>query len=227
MGYNQDGTSKNYSLTYDAKSTQGKRIAAGTAKLSGLKRHQADYNATYSMEIAIGYAGEEDPESAITKEANQQKVTILSVQDLARLLLYAVPKQLGLAKLQELFETCYAPADTKAWIDKWIEEEPDKGPYFDMVDVVYSLQKEDRETPTIEVVRLKINEKLKTTYSTAKIKTYAEALKNMVPGQFHYDGKYVSVDCSPEVMKRHITNAINSDIPVAMRDIYNAMFSNS
>jgi len=149
------------------------------------------------------------------------------VQDLARLLLYAVPKQLGLAKLQELFETCYAPADTKAWIDKWIEEEPDKGPYFDMVDVVYSLQKEDRETPTIEVVRLKINEKLKTTYPTAKIKTYAEALKNMVPGQFHYDGKYVSVDCSPEVMKRHITNAINSDIPVAMRDIYNAMFSNS
>lgn len=227
LGYNQDGTSKNYSLTYDAKSTQGKRIAAGTAKLSGLKRHQIDYNATYSMEIAIGYAGEEDPESAITKEANQQKVTILSVQDLARLLLYAVPKQLGLAKLQELFETCYAPADTKAWIDKWIEEEPDKGPYFDMVDVVYSLQKEDRETPTIEVVRLKINEKLKTTYPTAKIKTYAEALKNMVPGQFHYDGKYVSVDCSPEVMKRHITNAINSDIPVAMRDIYNAMFSNS
>ncbi len=227
LGYNQDGSPKNYSLTFDAKSTQGKRIAAGTAKLSGLKRHQADYHATYSMEVAIGYAGEEDPESAITKEANQQKVTILSVQDLARLLLYAVPKQLGLAKLQELFESCYAPADTKAWIDKWIAEEPDKGPYFDMVDVVYTLQKEDKETPTIEVVRLKINEKLKTSYPTAKIKTYADALKNMVPGQFHYDGKYVSVDCSPEVMKRHITNSINSDIPVAMRDIYNAMFSNT
>lgn len=227
LGYNPDGSPKNYSLTFDAKSTAGERIAAGAAKLSGLKRHQSDYGATYSVEVAIGYAGENDTESAIAKEAAQQKVTVLKVQDLARLLLYAVPKQLGLAKLQNLFETCYTPAECEAWISAWIQEETDQGPYFEIVDVVYSLQKNDREMPTVEVVRLKVNEKLNTSYLTAKIKTYAEALKNMVPGQFHYDGKYISVDCSPEVMKRHITNAINSDIPVAMRDIYNAMFATS
>lgn len=225
LGYTPEGSPKNYSLTFDAKSTAGERIAAGTAKLSGLKRHQADYSATYAVEVAIGYAGENDPDSAIAKESKQQKVTVLKVQDLARLLLYAIPKQLGLAKLQDLFETCYTPAECEAWVSTWIQEETDQGPYFDIVDVVYSLQKDDRETPTVEVARLKVNEKLNASYSTAKIKTYAEALKNMVPGQFHYDGKYISVDCSPEVMKRHITNAINSDIPVAMRDIYSAMFA--
>ena len=170
LGYTQDCVSKNYSLTYDAKSTKGKRIAAGTAKLSCLKRHQKDYNATYCVEVAIGYEGGESPGSAISKEAIQQKVTILTVQDLARILLYAVPKQLGLTKLQELFETCYAPNDTKAWIDKWIKEETVRGPYYDIVEIVYALQKEDKEPPTIEVVRMKINEKLETSILHLKSK---------------------------------------------------------
>ena len=225
LGYNPDGTTKNYSLTFDAKSTAGERIAAGTAKLSGLKRHQADYHATYAVEVAIGYAGEDDPESAIAKESQQQAVTVMKVQDLARLLLFAAPKQLGLAKLQNLFETCYTPSQVTAWIDELIQEKSDQGPYFDIIEVVYNLQKTDPEPPTIEVVRMKVNEKLKTSFSTAKIRTYIEALKNIIPGQFHLDDRYVSVDCSPEIIKRHITNAINSEVPAAMRDIYNAMFS--
>lgn len=224
LGYTADGVSKNYSLTFDAKSTAGPRIAAGTAKLSGLKRHQLDYKSTYSVEVAIGYEGEDDPESAICKEAIQQKVTVMKVQDLARLLLYAVPKQLGLAKLQNLFETCYTPAQITTWVDKFVAEEPEQGPYFDIIEVVYKFQKTDREAPTVEVVRMKVNEKLGKAYSTLNMKAYMDALRNIVPGQFHFDGKYVSVDCSPDIIKKHITNAINSEIPSTMRDIYNAMF---
>lgn len=224
LGFDPDGNSRNYSLTFDAKSTKEKRIAAGTAKLSGLVRHRNDYKATYSLEVAIGYAGEDSPDSAITKEANQQHVTVMKVQDLARLLLYAVPKQLGLAKLQDLFKTCYSPSDVGKWIDAWIAEETDHGPYYSIVEVVYDLQKNDQEAPTIEVVRMKVNEKEQKRYSTAQIKTYVEALKNMVPGQFHFDGRYVSVDCSPDAIKQHIVNAIQSNVPVDMRDMYKAMF---
>lgn len=224
LGYDPDGKSRNYSITFDAKSTKEKRIAAGTAKLSGLIRHKTDYGATYSLEVAIGYAGEDAPDSAITKEANQQKVTVMKVQDLARLLLYAVPKQLGLAKLQNLFDTCYAPSDVGKWIDAWISEETDHGPYYAIVEVVYDLQKNDQESPTIEVVRMKVNEKETQRYSTSQIKTYVEALQNMIPGQFHFDGKYVSVDCSPSAIKQHIFNAIQSTVPVDMRDMYTAMF---
>ena len=105
LGYNPDGTIKKYALTYDAKSTSGKKIAANTAKLSGLKRHQSDYNADYCFEVAIGYEGESDPNSAISKEANQQKVTVIRAKDLAQLMLYAIPNQLGLSKLEDLFKT--------------------------------------------------------------------------------------------------------------------------
>lgn len=225
LGYDSNGASKYYSLTYDAKSTCTSRIAAGTAKLSGLKRHQTDYSATYSVEVSIGYQGQDDSESAISKESVQQRVTVMKVQDLARLLLYAVPKQLGLAKLEDLFKTCFTPSQVTAWIDNWIQEPVDQGPYLAIVEVIYSLQKTDSEAPTIEVVRVKVNEKLNSSFSTAQIKTYADALKNLIPGQFHFDGRYASVDCSPEVIKRHITNAINSDIPINLREIYNTMFS--
>ena len=70
LGYDTNGNLLSYSLTYDAKSTAKDRIAAGTAHLSGLKRHQSDYNANYALEVAIGYQGEDDPESAISKEAS-------------------------------------------------------------------------------------------------------------------------------------------------------------
>ena len=76
----------------------------------------------------------------------------------------------------------------------------------------------------IENGDLKVNEKEAKHYSTSQIKTYVEALKNMIPGQFHFDGRYVFVDCSPDAVKQHIAKAISSDIPVNMRDMYTAMF---
>lgn len=57
LGYDENGKSRGYSLTYDAKSTAKSRIAAGTAHLSGLKRHQEKYKADYCMEVAIDYQG--------------------------------------------------------------------------------------------------------------------------------------------------------------------------
>ena len=54
LAYSADGKSMGYSLTYDAKSTAKDRIAAGTAHLSGLKRHQSDFSADFSIEVSIG-----------------------------------------------------------------------------------------------------------------------------------------------------------------------------
>lgn len=225
LGYSAEEQSRNYSLTFDAKSTEKGKIAAGTAKLSGLKRHQKDYNATYAVEVTIGYQGEDDLDSAISKEAIQQKVTLIKVKDMVRLLLLAAPKQLGLGKLKELFETCYAPADVSAWIDKLEDKEVTHGPYFEIIDVIYDLQKTDREPPTVSVVRMKLNDKIHSTFSTSQVTAFIEILCGIVPGHVHIESdKKVSVENSPEVIKKIIGRAINTDVPVTMQEIYNAMF---
>lgn len=224
LGHNADSTIKSYTLTYDAKSTGNARIAAGTAKLSGIKRHQTDYSADFALEVSIGYAGEEDPESAISKEATQQKVTVMKANDLARLLLYSVPKQLGLSKLKTLFETCYTPAEVTKWVDDFIAEKQEEIPYNEIIEIIYDFQKEDTEPPTVSVIRQEVNKKLSVNYSTNRIKDYLQSLENIIPGQFHFDGEYAFVECTPSIIKEHIKNAINKELPVSMQEIYNGIF---
>lgn len=118
LGYTINGEPLGYSLTYDAKSTGKMKIKAATAHLSGLKRHQKKYNADYSLEVAIGYEGETNLESAISQEAKQQKITVIKAKDLLRLLFLVAPKQIGLDKLRELFETCYSPKECQEWVDR-------------------------------------------------------------------------------------------------------------
>ena len=61
-------------------------------------------------------------------------------------------------------------------------------------------------------------------YSTAKITDYLKSLGNIIPGQFHFDGEYAFVDCSPLIIKEHINNAINKELPVTMQEIYKGIF---
>lgn len=224
LGYNPDGTVKNYTLTYDAKSTSGKRIAANTAKLSGLKRHQNDYSADYCFEVAIGYEGEDDPDSAISKEANQQKVTVIRAKDLAQLMLYAIPNQLGLSQLEDLFKTCYSPLDVSNWVSNFVSSTPEKAPYFTLIDTIYNLQKNDTEPPTIEVIRMKVNENLSQKYSSDTIRTYLTTLNNIIPGLLHFDGKYAYTEATPEIVKSRISPVISETFPSAIQEIVQAMF---
>lgn len=224
LGYNSDGTQRKYTLTYDAKSTSNKRIQAATAKLSGLKRHMLDYNADYCFEIAIGYEGEDDENSAISKEAIQQKVTVIRAKDFAQLLLYSIPNQLGLSQLEDLFKTCYSPLQVSEWVKKFVEEVPEKAPYYDIIDIIYELQKQDTEPPTLSVIRLKTNEKLSSTYSTDKIKTYLISVGNIIPGLFHFDGTYAWVEGNPDIIKKRISSAITNEFPVGIQNIVRSMF---
>lgn len=224
LGYDSSKALRSYTLTYDAKSTQSKAIAAGTAKLSGIKRHQNDYKATYSLEVAIDFEGGSKDDSAIAKEARDQKVTLMRVKDLAKLVLYSVPKQLSLTKLKELFETCYTPEEVSKWVNDFIATEVEKPPYNEIISIIYTLQKEDTEPPTVSVIRRELNAQLKSTYSTDRVAEFMKAIENIVPSQFHFDGEYSYVDSSPEILRGHISRAISSEIPLSAREIYNGIF---
>ena len=225
LGYDSLKCPRFYTLTYDAKSTQSKAIAAGTAKLSGIKRHQADYKATYSLEVAIDFEGSGKDDSAIAKEAREQKVTLMRVKDLAKLVLYSIPKQLSLTKLKDLFETCYTPEDVSKWIDDFIKTDVAKPPYNEIISIIYTLQKEDTEPPTVSVIRRELNAQLTSNYSSDKVTEFMKAIENIVPSQFHFDGEYAYVDSSPDILKGHISRAISSEIPLSAREIYNGIFS--
>lgn len=224
LGYDENSKSKNYSLTFDAKSTKTKAIAAGTAHLSALKRHQKKYNAEYCIEVAIGYQGEDDPESAISVEARMQKVTIITAKDLVKLLFLATPKQIGLDKLRSLFDTCYSPLEVHEWIEKIEKAEVYKPPYYDIIDVIYELQKEDNEPPTIRVVRKELNRKLNEKYLTPQVIEWVKVLCALVPGCVSIENEFVGVQATPESIKSRIAKAIHSTVPDEMQKVYKEIF---
>ncbi len=224
LGYDENGKSKGYSLTYDAKSTAKSRISAGTAHLSGLKRHQAKYNADYCIEVAIDYQGANDDDSAITFESQREKVTMISANDLIKLLLLVTPKQLGLDKLKDLFETCYSPRQVHEWIERLEKREVEIPPYYDLVDVIYDLQKNDTEAPVVEVVRRELNRKIDKKASSGEVQEWLSLLVKLVPGCVSVEGNYVSVQVKAETIKDRIHKAI-SEIPIEIQPLYNEIFN--
>ena len=94
--------------------------------------------------------------------AKQQKITIMKAADLMRLLLLSAPKQIGLKKIKELFESCYAPADVSQWIDNVQNESIKIGPIRELLETIYELQSQDTEPPEIAGIRQKLNTKLST-----------------------------------------------------------------
>lgn len=223
LGFNEEGKNKSYSLTYDAKSTAKNKIAAATAHLSGLRRHRETYKADFSLEVAIDYQGSDDEMSAISVEAKNEKVTMMTAKDLIKLLLLITPKQIGLDKLRDLFETCYAPQDVHQWIETVEKMEVEKPPYYELIDIIYDLQKSDSEAPVINIVRYQLKAKMGRNYSTDQVKEWLVLLSNLVPGSVTIDGVYVGVQASAQIIKERVHKAI-SDIPIGIQPLYDEIF---
>lgn len=223
LGFSEEGKKKGYSLTYDAKSTAKNKIAAATAHLSGLRRHREKYSADFSLEVAIDYQGSTDEMSAISIEAKNEKVTMLTAKDLIKLLLLTTPKQIGLDKLRELFETCYAPQDVHEWIENIEKLKVEKPPYYELIDIVYELQKTDSEAPVLSIIRYQLKEKMKKDYSTMQVREWLILLSNLVPGSVTIDGDYVGAQASAQIIKERVHKAIN-DMPLGYQPLYDEIF---
>jgi len=224
LGFSHSETCENYSIVFDAKSTAKSKIQAGTAKLSGIKRHQTDYSADYSVVIAVDFEGATNPQSAISKEARQQNITVMKVKDLMKLLLLSTPKQIGLKRLRELFKTCYTPLEVTDWVSQIQSKETVSGPVKELLEVVYDLQKTDTEPPEFASVRLKLNEKVKRNYSIADLEDLVGSLKFFLPGYISVEGKKVGIQGHPEKVMGAINQAINS-VPNELQQMYLKAFS--
>ena len=223
LGYDELGKSRSYSLTYDAKSTKKEKITAGTAHLSGLKRHRQKYSANYSLEVAIDFQGAEIEDSAISIEAKNEQVTMMTAKDLNKLLLLITPKQIGLDKLREMFETCHTPKEVHNWINDIEMLTAETPPYYELVDVIYEFQKSDTEAPVIKLVRHELNRITGKAYSTDEVRKWLTLLSNLIPGNVTLEGDYIGVQASATIIKDRIHKAIK-EMPLDAQPIYNEMF---
>ncbi|MDD4899253.1 MAG: ATP-binding protein [Candidatus Omnitrophica bacterium] len=212
------GKREDYSLVYDAKSTKKERIQAGTARISGAVRHRDDYKADYAVVVSIDFAGGEDQNSAVSKEAKKHKVTLIRASDLATLVLIAAPQQLCFLDFKDLLDKCHTVKETSKWIEDAKKRKIKRGPIKELLETTYQLMKTDKEPPELSALRMK--NKTLGRYSKDELRSLVESLKRLVPAMISLDLDVVSLQAPPDKILSCIDKALPTGLPKDITDAY-------
>ncbi len=133
------GNPRHYSVTLEAKSKQkdGKPVAAATVDVAVIAKHRDEYQSDHAIVVGPSFATTQGDKATIAKLIDKDRqltrgngepktITLITVDDLARLVRVAPIKGVGLSKLRKLFEDCRLPEECKAWIDAVEASKPKK-----------------------------------------------------------------------------------------------------
>jgi len=138
----EDGTVQRYKVGLEAKS--GKTVSAQRLNVSGIERHMTDYHCGHHLVIGNGFATSNGEDSASVREIDTYKektgktITLMHIDDLARLIRIASAKRVGgLSRLRELFKNCVTPEQSKEWVNILASETQENWPYREILETIW------------------------------------------------------------------------------------------
>lgn len=138
----EDGTIQRYKVGLEAKS--GQPVSAHRLNISGIARHMQDFNCDHHLVIGNGFATTTGDDSASVREINTHKensgktITLMYIDDLARLVRIASAKRIGgLSRLRGLFKDCVTPEQSKAWVNNLASETQANWPHREILDTIW------------------------------------------------------------------------------------------
>jgi hypothetical protein len=217
LGATEAGEIRSYKVTLEAKSKErtGTKVTAKAVGISTIVRHREDHKCDHAVVVGPDFPTDRGEASALFKEMADAKkahpgktITLIRIDDMARLVRLVPAKRIGLHKLRELFKTCSTPEESKQWVDKIAEEKPEKLPYKELLETISAEQK---DTPKQAVsygsimTRLRLEYKIK--YNGAdEIKELCKAVASMAPEYVSAREATVEITTRPET----ILSAISS-----------------
>lgn len=154
-------TLADYKLVYDAKQTRHQSVPADKVNLGSLEDFRNSADADFGFFIAVAYQGEGDETSKLNrqlgKEANN-RLTLLKVEHLDRLVRLHYRHGLTLTKLRLLFEKVQTVGQADEWINS-LEERLDQQsevPLQVLLDGLEQEKSDPRAIPNVIAVRAKL-----------------------------------------------------------------------
>ena len=151
----QAGVPRRYSLTLEAKSKKkdGKKVAAATVDTGAIARHRDYYKCDHALVVGPSFPTAQGDDCALAQQIDADRkpeastgkvrtITLINVDDLARLVQLRPVKRLDLARIREMLTSCRLPQECKLWIDKIGNETVAKPPYAKIINAIHELQKE-------------------------------------------------------------------------------------
>lgn len=215
------GKPRQYAVSLEAKSKQTDKgkVAAGTVKVSAIRRQRDDYGCQHALVVGRDFPTTKGDVSALAKEIDDDRkktaavgdpktITLITIDDLALLVRARPVKQLGLQKLRELFE-CRLPEESAAWVKKVRETKVKKPPYAHIVNTIEILQK---KRPKVAVKYAALSNELShrvppIEYETdEELREVCKAMAQMAPGALYVARDGVELDQSA----KNVLAAINA-----------------
>ena len=208
------GNPQRYSVSLEAKSKKksGTKASAKDVNIAAVIRHRDQYKCEHAVVIGPAFPTSEGENSALGQSIKDDRrksaavgenrtITLLTVDDLARLVRFRPVKQIGLRKIRDLFSKCSLSEESTEWIEEISKTTVAKPPYREIVEAIEELQREFEE----EAVRYS-SLRIKLSYSTPPIKYKRDSelaelcngMAQMAPGAIFASPEKVELDQSAE-----------------------------
>ncbi len=216
-----------YSVTLEAKSTvkDGKRVPAGDVGISVVALHRDKFKAEHALVVAPSFSTTKGVDASVAQqiardrestkaEGKPRTITLMTIDDLARMVRIAPTKMLGLTALRELFRTCSLPEESKAWVDKLEAFQPKRPPYKEIIETVYRLQ-QDHNGNAVEFYGLKVALAYRTppvTLGLQELTDLCRGMSQMAPGYMSTTEKSVAIEQSPNNVLAAVQSATKAHL---------------
>ena len=206
LAADSDGPAR-YRVTLEAKSKEkpGAKVANKDVRISTVARHRANHRCDHAIVIGQAFATGKADDAAVIQEIDLDRenntgktVTLMTVEDLARLVRLAPVKRLNLVELRALFEA-RSPAEASAWVDEIDARTVDGSPAKQILEAVWELQKDD-VTHKVDYgsLRTLLRRETKLKLDESELKTECMALSRMAPNHFRATEDRVELSIHPD-----------------------------
>lgn len=219
---------RRYAITLEAKSKKkdGAKVSAKDVGIAGIARQRDDSQCEHALVVGPSFPTSQGEHAALAKEIKADRdntvaakkprtITLIHVDDLARLVQLRPVKRLGLTKIREMLQKCSLPEDCKKWIDEIEKLKVTKPPYERIIRAIHQLQADSRNEP---VAYGELRNELK--HATPPIH-YADlselvelckAMSQMAPGAIMATDGTVELDQSPKNVLDGIESATKAHL---------------
>ena len=212
----EKGVKQSYKLGLEAKS--GGVVSAHRLDVSAISRHMEDFNCDHELVIGNGFETSKGEDCATVKEIQSVKnqdehrtITLMLIDDLARLVKIVTTKRIDLGKIRELLLTCITPEETHAWIDEIEKIDQPRPPYKEILETIWNRAQTRPDSPveyTAVLVEMEHREP-KIVMDKTDLINHCKMMALLAPNFIYTRETTVELRIHPDMVHKHIAAVLN------------------
>ena len=204
----EGGDTRAYKVSIEAKSKMqpGAKVTAKSVGISTIVRQRNDLGCQHAVVVGPDFPTTQGEESALVKEIKEQSkdgktITLIRVNDMAKLVRLVPAKRVGFDRLRELFQTCTTPEESAAWIDRIAKETVVHPPYREILEAIAAEQKALKEdTVKYSNVQTHLRISMSVRLPEPELIGLCKTLSRMVPEYVFARERTVEISTRPDII---------------------------